>query len=499
MNLPMIIQGGMGVAISDWRLAKAVSQLGQLGVVSGTGLNRILTSRLGDGDLAGHVRRALSHFPLPEPVQNVLQRYYVPGGKAPDAPYKSPPAYTIRPPQLLDQTTVIANFVEVWLAKEGHSGLVGINLLEKVQLPSLASLYGALLAGVDFVLMGAGIPTQVAAILDKLALHQPVSYRLNVVGADKDDDYRINFDPERIFPGLAQIVKRLKRPRFLPIVSSTALAQALLKRSEGAVDGFVVEGPTAGGHNAPPRGPLKLNEKGEPIYGEKDEVELEKMKQLGLPFWLAGGYGHPDQLQKALEAGAAGIQVGTAFSLCDESGMESGLKRSLLRKVIDGVAQVLTNPSASPTGFPFKVAQMEGTMSEREVYEARSRICDYGGLRNLFKRADGAIGYRCPAEPVEDYARKGGQAEETVGRTCLCNNLAATAGFPQRRKDGYVEPPLVTSGDDLVNLAQFLPPHKTSYSAEDVVNFLLGLGRKSEPAQAAVHGKAVFCGADALK
>ena len=230
MNLPMIIQGGMGVAISDWRLAKAVAQLGQIGVVSGTGLNRILTSRLGDGDPTGHMRRALSHFPLPEPVQNILQRYYVPGGKAPDAPYKTPPAYTIRPPQFLDQLTVIANFVEVWLAKEGHGGLVGINLLEKVQLPSLASLYGALLAGVDFVLMGAGIPTQVAALLDKLALHQPVSYRLNVAGAEKDDDYRISFDPERIFPGLAQIMKRLKRPRFLPIVSSVALAQALLKR-----------------------------------------------------------------------------------------------------------------------------------------------------------------------------------------------------------------------------------------------------------------------------
>ncbi|MBL8169605.1 MAG: nitronate monooxygenase [Acidobacteria bacterium] len=493
MNLPMIIQGGMGVAISDWRLAKAVAQLGQIGVVSGTGLNRILTSRLGDGDPTGHMRRALSHFPLPEPVQNILQRYYVPGGKAPDAPYKTPPAYTIRPPQFLDQLTVIANFVEVWLAKEGHGGLVGINLLEKVQLPSLASLYGALLAGVDFVLMGAGIPTQVAALLDKLALHQPVSYRLNVAGAEKDDDYRISFDPERIFPGLAQIMKRLKRPRFLPIVSSVALAQALLKRSEGAVDGFVIEGPTAGGHNAPPRGTLKLNEQGEPIYGEKDEVDLEKLKQLGMPFWLAGGYGHPDQLQKALEAGAAGIQVGTAFSLCDESGLEPNLKKSLLRKVLDGTARVLTSPVVSPTGFPFKVAQMEGTVSEPAVYETRARICDYGGLRNLFKRADGTLGYRCPAEPIEDYVRKSGQAEETVGRTCLCNTLAATAGFPQRRKSGYVEPPLVTSGDDLANLARLLPSPKTSYSAEDVINYLLGLGRKSEPPQVAMLGASV-CG-----
>ena len=68
MNLPKLIQGGMGVAISDWRLAKAVSQLGQLGVVSGTGVSRVLASRLMDGDLSGNVRRALANFSLPEPV-----------------------------------------------------------------------------------------------------------------------------------------------------------------------------------------------------------------------------------------------------------------------------------------------------------------------------------------------------------------------------------------------------------------------------------------------
>lgn len=474
MDWPLIIQGGMGVAISDWRLAKAVAQTGQLGVVSGTGLNRVLTSRLMDGDLAGHVRRALQYFPSAEPVLKLLQRYFVAGGKAPDAPYRTPPAYTIRPPQWLDQLTVMANFVEVFLAKEGHRGLVGINLLEKVQLPSLASLYGALLAGVDFILMGAGIPTQVAAILDKLSLHQPVTYRLNVAGAAQDDDYRISFDPEQVFPGLTRLLQRLKRPRFLPIISSTVLAQALLKRSEGTVDGFVIEGPTAGGHNAPPRGVLKLNEKGEPLYGEKDAVDLAQMKQLGLPFWLAGGYGHPGQLQAALAAGATGIQVGTAFSLSDESGLEPGLKKRLLQLVRAGQAQVFTSPVVSPTGFPFKVALLEGTLADKTVYETRRRICDYGGLRNLFKRPDGKLGYRCPAEPVADYVRKGGQAAETIGKVCLCNSLAATAGIPQVRKDGYVEPPLITSGDDLVTCAQFLAPHKTSFSAADVINYLLG-------------------------
>ena len=53
MKLPKLIQGGMGVAISDWRLAKAVSSLGQLGVVSGTGISRVVASRLTDKQFIG--------------------------------------------------------------------------------------------------------------------------------------------------------------------------------------------------------------------------------------------------------------------------------------------------------------------------------------------------------------------------------------------------------------------------------------------------------------
>lgn len=474
LHLPKIIQGGMGVAISNWRLAKAVAQAGQLGVISGTGLSRVLISRLMDGDPGGHMRRALQSFPFPAAVRDILRRYYIPGGKPPDAPYKSPPPYTVRPFRFLDQLTTIANYVEVWLAKEGHRGLVGINLLEKVQMPTLASLYGALLAGVDYVIMGAGIPTQVAGILDRLASHQPVSYRLDVLGGAPDADVRIAYDPEDIFPGLAQHVGPLRRPQFLPIVSSATLAQALLKRSTGTIQGFVVEGPTAGGHNAPPRGPLKLNAQGEPIYGPRDLVDTNKLRDLGLPFWLAGGYGYPHRLQEALAAGAAGVQVGTAFALCDESGLDEPLKQSLVEQLLNGGASVLTNAVVSPTGFPFKVAQMAGTLSDEALYAARPRVCDLGFLRTLYVQGDGSLGYRCPAEPVEAYVRKDGDAQDTVGRGCLCNNLFAAAGYPQRRPDGYLERPLVTTGNDLETVKQFIRPTQTRYSAQDVIRHLLG-------------------------
>ncbi len=474
MSLPLIIQGGMGVAVSDYKLARAVSLEGQLGVVSGTGVSIVLIARLMNGDPGGHVRRALDAFPYPDVADQIYEKYYVEGGKDPMTPYKTAGAFTIKPTKSLNIVTIVANFVEVWLAKEGHDGVVGVNLLEKVQLPNVSSLYGAMLAGVDYVLMGAGIPTQIAGVLDKLANHESASYRVDVVGATGEDDYRVWVHPEELFPGIAEMIGPLKRPNWLPIISSNILAQALLKRSEGSIEGFIIEGPTAGGHNAPPRGTIKFDENGDPIYGKRDAVDLEKMKEIGKPFWLAGGFGHPEQLQSALDSGAAGIQVGTAFAYSNESGMQAHYKQEIINDVLEGKLDVRTNAMASPTGFPFKVVTASGTIAEEDAYDERGRICDMSFLRTLYKRPDGKVGYRCSAEPIKDYVRKGGKEEETEGTVCLCNALGAAAGFPQVRKNGYVELPIVTSGNDLVNLPRIIPAGETSYSAKHVINYLLG-------------------------
>ena len=63
MNHPRVIQGGMGVGVSDWKLARSVSSMGALGVVSGTALDILMVRRLEQGDQCGHVRRALAAFP----------------------------------------------------------------------------------------------------------------------------------------------------------------------------------------------------------------------------------------------------------------------------------------------------------------------------------------------------------------------------------------------------------------------------------------------------
>jgi nitronate monooxygenase len=467
---PVIIQGGMGSGVSNWRLARTVSQRGQLGVVSGTALDQILAWRLQDGDPGGHMRRALDAFPNQAMARRVRDLYFIEGGKADGAPYKRIPMPLIDAPVEVRELTVVANFVEVWLAKEGHANPVGINYLDKLQLHHLPATYGAMLAGVDYVLMGAGIPLKYPAVLDAFAERQPAAYPLNVTGAQAGDDTLMRLDP-RDYLGAA--AEPLKRPKFLAIVASNTLALTMLKKANGRVDGLIVEGPTAGGHNAPPRGPLQLSEKGEPVYGERDVVDLAKLAALGVPFWLAGGYGSAEKLKEARAAGAAGIQVGTAFAYCEESGLDPEARMTILEDVAAGRARVFTDPLASPTGFPFKVVSLKGSNSEQEVYDERPRICDLGYLREAYRTPEGTIGYRCPAEPVTLYVSKGGPAEEAEGRKCLCNGLMANIGLPQMRGK-YLERPLVTSGDDLEGIKRFLREGSLSYSAIDVLDGLLG-------------------------
>lgn len=474
MRLPKVIQGGMGVAVSSWQLANAVSRRGELGVISGTGIALVLIGRLGLGDPGGHIRRALAHFPLPDLAARILDLYFVEGGLQPDQAFQRPQMWTIKPSARLLDVTLAANFVEVWLAKEGHNNPVGINLLEKVQLPNLPSLYGAMLAGVDVVIMGAGIPMQIPGALDRFVNHEAASYRLDVTGAG-DEPLAYSFDPQASYPGLAELVGPLKRPEFYPIVSSVVLAQALLKRANGPIQGFVIEMPTAGGHNAPPRGDYAKNERGEPIYGEKDAVDLSRFRKMELPFWLAGGYGSPEKLREAIQEGAAGIQVGTAFAFCDQSGFDPALRQQVVDQVLAGKAEVLTSSTVSPTGFPFKVVGVPGTASSSDVYQERGRVCDIGYLRHIYQDETGKVGYRCPAEPVDAYVRKGGEIEDTEGRVCLCNQLGSAAGMAQLRGGEYREPSIVTSGDDLPQIVRFIPKGKTHYSADDVLDSLLSI------------------------
>jgi nitronate monooxygenase len=470
--LPTIIQGGMGVSVSNWHLASTVARAGQLGVVSGTGLAGVVAYRLQEGDPDGHIRRVLARFPVPALAERVLAKWYLPGGLARAGVYRPLPMITH---ELSDDNLallVVTNFVEIALAKEGHDGLVGLNLLEKIQVPNLASIYGAMLAGVDVVLMGAGIPREIPGALDHFANHEPASLRLQVEGAVTGEDARLHFAPREL---MGSGLPPLRRPRFLAIVASDTLAQSLMRTATGTIDGFVIEGPTAGGHNAPPRGREgTFNARGEPVYGVRDQVDHARFRAIGLPFWLAGGFGSPEGLAAARAQGAQGVQVGTAFAFCEESGLDPALKQRVLAAVRAEAASVFTDPKASPTGFPFKVVELPGTISEAAVYDHRRRVCTFGYLRQAYRTPTGEIGWRCGAEPEAVFRAKGGTAEAALGRKCICNGLMATAGHALAIAAGGFEPSIITAGDDLPLVIRFLAAGKDSYTVREVIDYLLG-------------------------
>jgi NAD(P)H-dependent flavin oxidoreductase YrpB (nitropropane dioxygenase family) len=465
---PVVIQGGMGVAVSSWQMARAVSQAGQLGVVSGTALDVVIARRLQDGDANGDVRRALENFPVAAMAERVLHRHFREGGRAPGESYVPVHKLSMSPSVTCLELSIVANFAEVWLAKEGHHGVVGINFLEKVQMATPSAAYGAMLAGVDYVLMGAGIPAEIPRLLNHLALHEKCSLDLDVDGATTA--YSVWLDPEALTGGgLAP----LPRPHFLAIVSAHVLAAYLAREDSTRPDGFVVEGPRAGGHNAPPRGRLVLDDDGQPVFGPRDDADLAKVAAVGLPFWLAGGYSTSLQVKQALAEGAAGVQVGTLFALCAESGLETPVREGMLTELAAGRLEVRTDPLASPTGFPFKVVSVAGSLSEPETYAARPRLCDLSYLRVPYEKEAGTLGYRCPAEPVHMYVRKGGDIADTVGRKCLCNGLTANVGLGQTRRDGYQEAAIATLGADLDGVTQMLSEFPDGWTAAQAVDFLL--------------------------
>ena len=143
---PDIIQGGMGIAVSSWKLAREVATHGALGVVSGTAIDSVIARRLQDGDADGSIRKAMRHFPNQQIVHEILEMYFIEGGKAQGLPYTLLPKITVAPTCFATNLIVVSTFIEVWLAKEGHSGLVGINALQKIQMAIPAQIYGAILA-----------------------------------------------------------------------------------------------------------------------------------------------------------------------------------------------------------------------------------------------------------------------------------------------------------------------------------------------------------------
>lgn len=505
-----LIQGGMGVFVSNWRLAKAVAVEKPgitAGTVSGTALDVVHVRLLQLGDPGGHLRRAFAAFDAQFGVdigKKIFTRYYIEGGKAPAERFKYGPMQNARPqngsrsfPRPVENAApisftlddelvellIVTGFAEVWQAKEGHSGKILINFLRKVELPLIYTMYGAMLAGVDGIVVGAGNPSGLPAICSQLASHEAVASDVSVLYRELDESFVLSLDPRQVAGGkLAQ--KPLSRPAFLAIVSLENLVSALARGASQAPDGFIIEHHTAGGHNAAPQGPMKKDSLGQPIYSELDEPDLAAIRLEGLPFWLAGGYGSRDGLQKALQAGAAGVQAGSIFALAEESGMSPVYRSAIFKELRKGSsdAALVQTSLFSPTGFPFKVVQLGGTLSDGAVYADRRRVCDLGFLRQrgLSKPdADGSrqLFQRCPAAPVDDFVSKRGLSFNTEEKRCLCNGLLASVGLGQvgsQAGERVEEPAIITLGNHLDGIRRVSRQGQSVYWARNAVEDILG-------------------------
>jgi NAD(P)H-dependent flavin oxidoreductase YrpB (nitropropane dioxygenase family) len=505
-----LIQGGMGVYVSNWRLARAVAmaRIGETaGTVSGTALDVVYVRLLQLGDPGGHVRRALAAFDTQFGTaigRRICDRYLIEDGKAPYARFRSAPMQRVhaqggattfplpngdsRPVALtLDddivELLIATGFAEVWLAKQGHTGLIFINFLHKIELPLIYTLYGAMLAGVDGIVVGAGNPAGLPTLCSQLAGHHAVTHGISVLYREAGEEYALVFDPTQVADGKLA-VQPLRRPAFLAIVSLEELVKVLAQRKGDAPDGFIVEHHTAGGHNANPVGPLHQDDLGQPVYGAQDEPDLAAIRGVGLPFWLAGGYGSQAGLQRALGVGATGVQAGSVFALCEDSGMQPGYRTAILNGLKRGAedAFLVHTTLFSPTGFAFKVVQLQDTLSERDVYESRRRVCDIGllqqvGLSKPDERGVRTLFQRCPAGPIEAYINRRGLERNTEARRCLCNGLLACVGLGQvKEREGQLaeEPAIVTLGNDLDGIRRLSRQGQTRYWAKDGVVDILG-------------------------
>jgi NAD(P)H-dependent flavin oxidoreductase YrpB (nitropropane dioxygenase family) len=431
-GMPRLIQAGMGIRVSGWALANATARLGALGVVSSVGLRHIVIDEIeaGDEDAIALART----FPLQDYVDELLA--YAPGGPkhGSPVPLDSPDPKKGTLPKRL---SVICAYIEVMRAKRGHGGRVGINVMWKCALTALPSIYGAMLAGVDALLCGAGVPMELPDIIARIQRGEDLSYS-PLHGTGTNAALAIAGD------GSAELLRESEPPKLIPILSNFAFPKRIIdiwSREYGGARpfAFVLEHHEAGGHNAPPRNKVS--------FAEADEIDsyFDKVRDLGVPVYVAGAGDRRADFVRWTERGAYGLQVGSRFALCDESGMRRDLKDAVITRNASGEGAVQTSDRMSSTGYPFKYAPIDGTLSDPGVYAGRKRICNRGYLLQSHIETTAAGGtretYICSAMPEKQYARLGGNPDELPGRICLCNCLISTVGLLNEH-----EPALVTLG-----------------------------------------------------
>lgn len=323
-----IIQGGMGVGVSLYPLASAVAKAGGLGVVSSACLDRLVTKRTG-------------------------KKY----------------------------NSYEAAYEEVSLAK-AKGGFAGINIMCALARDYNDSVKGAIDAGADAIISGAGLPLTLPSI-------QPP-----------------------------------KDTALIPIVSSARALDIICKKWEKLgyrPDAVVLEGPLAGGHLG-----FKINQ----IDTEENKLENlfppvkdMAMKYGDIPVIVAGGIYTYEDILKFLNMGASGVQMGTRFLATEESSATEDYKQAVVKAKDEDI--IVAHDPGSPCGLPFRVIK-QSPMYMSALKRLRPPKCDKGYV--LLKDKEGKFTI-CPAKESNEH------------HFCICNGLLSSAGYNTDKEE-----PLYTVG-----------------------------------------------------
>ncbi|EWH21235.1 nitronate monooxygenase [Bacillus haynesii] len=127
-------------------------------------------------------------------------------------------------------------------------------------------------------------------------------------------------------PPPADAVKELKNRNCCLMGTAVSVEEAVLLEELG-MDVIVVQGSEAGGH----RGAF-LKTKGEPSVGSMALIP-QAADHVSVPVIAAGGIFDKRGVAAAFALGAQGVQIGTAFLTCEESGTHPAYKQKLLEAV----------------------------------------------------------------------------------------------------------------------------------------------------------------------
>ena len=255
-SLLPLVQGGMGVGVSAHRLAGAVAAEGAVGTISSVDLRR--------------------HHP------DLMERT---SGLDPGEAAK----------QAIDEANLEAISREVGAAREisGGHGLLAINVMRAVSAYA-ASVRRALEAGIDAVVVGAGLPLD----LPDLAQDHPRAALIPILS-----DAR----------GVQLIVKKWERKKRLP-------------------DAIVIEHPRlAGGH----LGAARIADLHDPRFEFENVIpqSLAFLRAAGIereiPLIAAGGIRTCEDIARLQALGAAAVQLGTPFAVTTEGDAHPEFKRVL--------------------------------------------------------------------------------------------------------------------------------------------------------------------------